>query len=303
MRIASLDIGTNSFLMLIAQIENSNIIPICDEIAIPQLGTDLTTNDIITEKSLKRGEEALKKFRKIIDNYNVDIVIANATEIFRRAKNSYEIINKLSQRIGAKINIISPEREAYLSFLGAIPDNRLWTVVDIGGGSTEIITGKENEIFYNISLPIGSLILKNQFFQNNIPSEKEILNAKENINVIINKNINEFPQSNFIGIGGTITTLAMIALGMKEFVPQLIDNYIFKYEKNLAQTEQLSKMSAEEIATQFNIHSKRAEILFAGALIFLLIQEKFGKSDFYISSKGLRYGAIKDFLIENSQIC
>ncbi|HRT67889.1 MAG TPA: hypothetical protein P5216_04030, partial [Bacteroidota bacterium] len=129
MRIASLDTGTNSFLMLIAQIENSNIIPICDEIAIPQLGTDLTTNDIITEKSLKRGEEALKKFRKIIDNYNVDIVLANATEIFRRAKNSYEIINKLSQRIGAKINIISPEREAYLSFLGAIPDNRLWTVV------------------------------------------------------------------------------------------------------------------------------------------------------------------------------
>ncbi|HOV91649.1 MAG TPA: hypothetical protein PLC04_01025 [Candidatus Kapabacteria bacterium] len=299
MRIASLDIGTNSFLMLIAKIENSNIVPICDEIAIPQIGADLTNNEIISENSLGRAKEALTKFREIINNYNVDIIIANATEAFRRAKNSYEIITKLSQSIDAKINIISPEKEAYLSFLGAIPDNRLWTVVDIGGGSTEIINGTENEIYKIISLPIGSLTLKNQFFHDNIPSENEIQSAKEILQEIINNNINGFSSSNFMGIGGTITSLAMIALQMKEFAPLLIDKYMFKYEKNLAQTQQLSKMSAKQIATQFNIHPKRAEILFSGALIFLSIQEKFGHSDFYISSKGLRYGAIKEFLKDN----
>lgn len=299
MRIASLDIGTNSVLMLIAEIENSDIKPLSEEIAIPQLGADLISNENISEESIQRTEKVLTNFRQIIINYKADIIIANGTEVFRRAKNSEEIIARLSHRLDTKINVISPQEEAYLSFLGVIPNNKVWTVVDIGGGSTEIITGNENELFSNISLRIGSLTLKNQFFKSEIPNEYEIQQAEEYIRNVIEP-ISISNSGNFIGIGGTITTLAMIALDLKEFIPREIDNYIFHYEKNASQTKMLSKIPASHISIKFLIHPKRAEILFPGALIFLLLQEKFSKVDFLISSKGLRYGAIRKFLMRNN---
>lgn len=299
MRIASLDIGTNSILLLIADIENSEIFPICEEIAIPQLGADLIDNQIISKNSINRTQKVLSNFHQIIEHYNVDVVLANGTEVFRRAKNSTEVIEQLSQILGSQINIISAQKEAYLSFLGVIPDNNLWTVIDIGGGSTEIITGTVVEIQSSISIPIGSLVIKNRFFKNDKPNENEILQAKKYISGIINTQVYDFSNTNLIGIGGTITSLAMIALDMKEFKAAEIDNYFFPYEKNLEQTIMLSQMSSDEISSTLNIHPKRADVLFSGALIFLFLQEKFGKVDFKISSKGLRFGAIKEFIMKN----
>ena len=149
MRIASLDIGTNSVLLLITEIENSQIIPIREEIAIPQLGADLIDNHYITKNSINRTQKVLSNFHQIIEHYNVDFVLANGTEVFRRAKNSAEVIDVLSKSLGSPIHIISSQKEAYLSFLGVIPDNNLWTVIDIGGGSTEIITGTEAEFRFH----------------------------------------------------------------------------------------------------------------------------------------------------------
>jgi exopolyphosphatase/guanosine-5'-triphosphate,3'-diphosphate pyrophosphatase len=299
LRIASLDIGTNSVLLLIADIENSKIIPIREEISIPQLGADFIDNQLISKISLHRTQKVLINLLHIIDHYNADVVLANGTEVFRRAKNSAEAIEVLSKSLGSPINIISSKREAYLSFLGVVPDNNLWTVIDIGGGSTEIITGTEIKIHNSISLPIGSIVIKKQFFKRAKPIQKEFLEAKKYICDIINAQEFDFSNKNLIGIGGTITTHEMIALELKEFNPVEIHNYIFKYEKNLDQTIMLSQKSSNEISSKLNIHPKRADVLFPGELIFLFLQEKFGKADFKISSKGLRYGAIKEFIMKN----
>ncbi|MEN6510756.1 MAG: hypothetical protein ABFD00_02865 [Chloroherpetonaceae bacterium] len=296
MKIASLDIGTNSILMLIAEVEYSNIFPCREYISIPQLGADLISTGKISDQSLQQAEEVISNYRKIIEDEHVDVVIANGTEVFRKAKNSAEIINKLSQALGSEIKVITPEQESFLGFTGAIPDDSDWTVVDIGGGSTELIAGNNDSIFSCTSIPIGSLTLKKQFFKNEIPQKNEIRKAKEYITEIINVLISKFSPNNLLGIGGTTTTLAQISLGLNRFVPQEIDKFIFHYNTNLIQTEKLSKMSPAEIASKFNIHIKRAEIIYAGALIFLLLQQNIGEADFFVSTKGLRYGAIKEYL-------
>lgn len=300
MRIASIDIGTNSFILLIAEIKDGEIVPIHQEFAIPRLGEDRIKDNFIQKDALNRASEVLHNFRHIIEDYQVERVLPVATAVLRFAENKTEVRKFLSNELGYDIRILSGEEEAYLSFLG-VSDNSIgpfnnFTTIDIGGGSTEIISGSKSGVTFNKSFEIGAAVVRDLFFKKNEYSEEKIKKAIEFINQKLNDIPNSLLETEIIGVGGTITTLAFIKSGLKEYDSKIIDKILLTYDELEIILKKIQNLTPNEIAKLFGIHPKRADILLPGELILLQTLQKLKSTSIRVSSRGLRFGVIKEYL-------
>ncbi len=298
-KIAIIDIGTNSFILLIAEITNGNYNVLNQYFEIPRLGANLMLDGTISEESLTSGVISLKKFRKIIENEKVDIVLPIATAVLREAKNNNEVKKVLDNIIGTEIKVISGTQEAEFSFLGAINTNDDCFVIDVGGGSTEIIFGENKQIKFSQSFPIGAAKLKSKF-SNHIGKIDKIEKSVNYLKEIFNLNCKIPQKFRLIGVGGTITTLAYILNNLSKYDPNSINGTLLSYEQNKLLFEKLREIDAIELSKKYNIHPKRADILTSGQLIYLVLQEYFKFADVEVSTLGLRFGILKKYIIENS---
>lgn len=299
MKLAIIDIGTNSFILLIAEVCNGNYKVLNQYFELPRLGANLSIDNTIDPISINNAIQSLSKFRKIIEEHSIDVVIPVSTAVLREAENSFQVKELLNETLGVNIDVISGEQEAEFSFLGAISTNDEVVVIDVGGGSTEIIFGHNQQIQYRQSFPIGAAKLKTMFFKTQI----EPNNITESLNYIkstIKINQKFFKNSRLIGVGGTITTLAYIANGLKVYEPDLINHTILSFKNNKTLFDELIKLNPNDISNKYNIHPKRADILTSGQLIILVLQELFNLADIQVSTQGLRFGILKKYLRENS---
>lgn len=299
MKIAVVDIGSNSFILLIAEIQNQSFNVINQYFEIPRLGANFTIDGTISKDSLSNAIDSLKKFRKIIEDNQVDVVIPVATAVLREATNKDDVKELLSQVLGHQILVISGEEEARFSFWGAVDNNENSLVVDVGGGSTEIIFGNLDQIYFLRSYPIGAAKLKSKLFDKTINPTK----VKEATNFLksVFRFDYDFPSYvNFVGVGGTITTLAYILNHLPNFDPDAIQNTTISYEQNISLFNELIKFSPNQLAKKFKIHPRRADILIPGQLIYIILQEIFGKIYIKVSTRGLRFEILKKYLKENS---
>ncbi len=198
-----------------------------------------------------------------------------------------------------EIEVISGKQEAEFSFMGAVNTNDECIIIDVGGGSTEIIFGHNQQIQFSQSFQIGAAKLKSKFFNTQIDAgsiEKSIKYIKSMINLDF-----EFPKnSKLIGVGGTITTLAHIISGLNAYDSGLINNTIIDYTRNKTLFEELINLESIQISSKYNVHPKRADILTSGQLIYLVLQELFNFADIQVSTQGLRFGILKKYIQENS---
>jgi len=299
MKIAVIDIGSNSFILLIAEIKNQIFEVINQYFEIPRLGANLMIDGSISSESISNAIDSLVKFRQIIEKNQVDIVIPIATAVLREASNKDEVRQILSKVLGFDIKVISGEQEALYSFWGAVDNNEISLVVDVGGGSTEIIYGNIDRIEFLKSFPIGATKLKSQFFLDSFNSK--VINEATNYLKSIFRFDYEFPTNiSFIGVGGTITTLAYILNNLQNYDPGAIQNTIINYTQNKTLFYNLIKFSPNEIAEKYKIHPHRADVLTSGQLIYLTLQEQFNKTVIKVSTQGLRCGILKKYLKENS---
>ena len=140
MKIASIDMGSNTVLLLIAQIENKKLLPIINRYFSPRLGKDLSIGGRISESSMNKLFEVLEHYKELIEEYDCRKVIISATNAMRIASNSQDIITLVKEKYNMDIEIISGDEEARLSYLGAsstLPNLTKKMVIDIGGGSTD----------------------------------------------------------------------------------------------------------------------------------------------------------------------
>ena len=213
---ASIDIGTNTLLLLIAKVENKKINVIKDIHGIARLGEG-SNDKIILENAMIRAEKLLREYRLIIEKEAVEEIKIVATSAIRNSKNKDYVLSRLSEAIGHDILVISGDEEANLSFIGSVENGNDNTVFDIGGGSTELIVGKQDTISYRKSIEIGAVKISEKFF--NTHSDK-ILNYSEACKYVNNKLMAyDYSQikGNFIAVAGTPTTIASIDLGLKKF--------------------------------------------------------------------------------------
>lgn len=294
---ASIDIGTNTLLLLIAEVIDGKIERIiADEHQIARLGEGLNESGIISDSAIIRATRILNDYKKIIKGNNVDIVRATATSAMRDANNGKDIQLLFSQILGYNIEIINGKEEARISFLGSIESNsnQLELVLDIGGGSTEIIVGNKDKITFSQSLQIGAVRITEQFF----PDFKSKTTNYEIAQKFIQNLLKELGTldrtENLIAVAGTPTTIAAIDLNLPQYNAHLIHNHLIN-QTRLKEIVQLFKSNtSEQLVDKYNVHPNRADVILGGALILQEFVEYANKNDFIVSCKGLRYGLLLD---------
>ena len=297
MKIASIDIGSNTVLLLIAEVINSEIIPIINEYRIPRISSGLTSTGKISEESMEKLFAVLTEYKTIIDNNNCDKVIVNGTQALRVASNSEIIRTEIKKQFGFDLNIVEGETEALYSFKGALSsftDNSNYIMIDIGGASTEIVHGNKKEIFFRKSFPIGVVTSKERFLKTNPPQIEEITNYQTKLKTVFDELSKvDIKNSQIIAVAGTPTTLSAIKMNLSQYTEAKIENTILTKNDLDYFIGEFSQLSYEEIKNKFSpIIVGREDVILPGTIILHYLLKYFGKDSLPVSGRGLRYGAI-----------
>jgi exopolyphosphatase/guanosine-5'-triphosphate,3'-diphosphate pyrophosphatase len=299
MKIASLDLGSNSFLCLILESDGSCITHVlADEVRIVRLSEGVLKTGLLGAEALARAEKALADFKTLIDQLKVDRVIAVTTAVARQAKNA-QIFIDMVKNFGFPIQIISGDKEAEVSYMGAVSglsqsENENVLVIDIGGGSTEMIFNRN----YAQSFNFGVVSLKEKYSVN-YPIPEDL---KNNIIKYIDQEISGFLSelvdqelSNVVAVAGTPTTLAAMEIGY--YSGDKVDGFMFDI-KNLNQWYQkLSSSTPEKIIEQYKIDAGRADVLALGVLILIRILTLIKRPSLMVSIRGVRYGVALQVIV------
>lgn len=289
--ISIIDIGTNTCLLLIAHLKEKNLIKLFEAQETPRLGNDLYKTGYISKKTFPKALTVIKNYIDISEKYNAQKILAFGTSALREANNSSEFIEFIKRETDIKIKILSEELEAKYGYEGAIFDfdkTNEYSVVDIGGGSTEI-SFKQNSKLNSMSLKIGSVRLYEKFFHTSF-DEVNINQAIEFIQKDLEKLEFDIKDKVLIGVAGTMTTLSAIKNHLIDFK----EEKIHKDKLTLSDIEcifnQLKSMSEKERLNIGSFMIGRSDIIICGTLILLSIMNHFKIDLIVVSTKGLRYG-------------
>jgi len=299
MNIASIDIGTNTILLLIAKVnsERTGLELVHEEIRMPRIGHELNRSGKIPEEKIIELEEVLLEYKTIISQYNCSECYVIGTHALRIASNNKEIQKRILENTSLSIEIISPENEAEYAFYGILASKKIensFAIVDIGGGSTEVIVCENDKISFKRSIPIGVVTLKDILFNGYPISEDEDLQLKNRINLELGKlDLKHHAPTTLVGISGTPTTLSAIKNNLTSFDHAVIENSIIYRNDIMSILDILKKSSLEEIIKIYgNIISKREDILYIGGVILLNIMSYLNISEVKVSTFGIRHGVI-----------
>src|SRR5690606_7041626 len=255
----------------------------------------------IADEKIKQMISILGEYLSIANKNGCEQIIAVATNAFRIAANKDEILKLIRDRFNLNIKVISGEEESHLAYLGAVSDlsKEVSTlVIDIGGGSTEIIMGKGREINYRKSFLTGVVSATEKYLLKDPPSQIELNNFQNSLQKTFNElSEQKFNIQNAIAIAGTPTTLACIKHNLAEYDEVKIEGSNLKITELEALSNLLSKLSSQEILTKFKIVVRgREDVLLAGTVILFHIMRALNLSEVKVSTKGIRYGAILKYI-------
>lgn len=297
MKVAVIDIGTNSVLLTIAEREGREIKNVVELSRITRLGKGMGDDQLIREENIEATLNALKEFADKIHNKGVEKVKYIATEAIRKAKNSDYVLRRLSSVSLSEIDVIDGSQEAFLSFYSVSYMNpaKEISVIDIGGGSTEITTGRDQNIQFVKSLPVGAVTLYERFFSDDEYRMDSVLKANGYINRLLEENVPSQLIKTFMSVyltGGTVTNLASILEGRGEYNADLIENRSVSIREIKGVFDTISQLRKDERAKITGIEAERADILPAGILIAKSILNYFRKDVVRVSTRGSRWGII-----------
>ncbi len=301
MIVASIDIGTNTVLLLIAKVEpnTGKFTPLQNDYRMPRIGQGTKKSGVISSEKLKLLFTVLDEYDKIIRKFKCEKVIVTGTNAFRMAGNTPNIIQEMKNIFGYDLNVISGEVEAKYAYLGAISglkDHTNSAVIDIGGSSTEIIVGEGNRIISKRSLQLGSVSATEQFLMRSPPLKDEIENLKTEIHKSFSViDAKEIPKQ-LIAIAGTATTLACMNLGIKIFEEDKVNDCTITMEELRKLILKLEYLSPQKILDKYGyVMEGREDIIFAGFYILFQFMESFRIESIKVSTRGIRYGAIVNY--------
>ncbi len=227
MKIAAIDIGSNSIHMIVARIDGDGSLEIIDrhkEMA--RLGQDTLVTGFLSEEAQERGLDALKKLKALAESYSVDDIVAVATSATREARNGEEFIARIEEECGIQARTITGVEEGRLIYLGtrevyAFGQKRA-LIIDIGGGSVELIVADQRRESQIHSLKLGVRRLKDRFLADDPPSRSEVNGLQKHIQSKSQRAMKDLVGSGFdevLGTSGTANTLVRLCAGL---VPELM---------------------------------------------------------------------------------
>ncbi len=288
---AVIDIGTNTLLLLIV---DAQLRPVADVCRFGRLGQGLDASGVLAHEAIARSLDILRDYRAQIDAHrNVPLTVV-ATQAVREANNAAAFIGPAEDILGARIEVISGAREAELAFLavsrtfpelGAAP----YLVVDVGGGSTELVSTDGERVRSAISLPIGAVRLSERYLKSDPPRPGEVRAMMTEIDAQLAKA--ELPRGvPVVGTAGSATTIAAIAKGLTRHDPERVTGVRvtpMAVEAQLARM--LSQTVAERRATR-GIEPQRADVIAGGVAIFARVLQRIDAPILITCDRGIRWG-------------
>lgn len=299
---ASIDIGSNSVLLLVAEVNRGTkeITVIKDLLRLPGISRGLLPGKKISLEAVERLFSVLSEYFIIIRNYKCDSVLLSGTSALRIASNADDIKERIKNECNADLKILTGKEEAELAFKGTQSyeyRNELRLVIDIGGGSTELIYG-HSKILYNRSFNIGVVSLTEKYLMKNIPSNFKLLEMNEYLNKVFGMlRIPLRAPYNGIALAGTPVTLACIKNGLSSYNEYDVEGTVLNYQDIQNLYYKLSNLTPENILMLYHqVVKGREDLILNGCYILLYIMKLLMLDKVIVSTKGVRYGAIYKYL-------
>ncbi len=314
--VAAIDLGTNSVHMVIVRLEPQ--IPSFSIIGTEKETVRLGDRDLDTGclklKIMERTINALGRFQEIAKTLNAEAIIAVATSAVREAPNGREFLYRIKKQLNLHVDLISGEEEARRIYLGVLSgmefNNEPHTIIDIGGGSTELILGDSHEERCLNSTKVGAVRLTSQLITTDPISDREYnyLQAyargmlERSVEEVLS-NINFGEQVRLVGTSGTIETLANIhAKETSDSIPSTLNGYSFTLKDLQELVSRLRKMTNSQREEIPAMSEKRAEVILAGAVILQEAMILLGVESITTCERALREGVIVDWMLAHDLI-
>ena len=308
MRVAAIDIGTNSIRLLKAEILDGRLISGPKELNMTRIGEGVNETGMLSEDGMRRSVEALVDFNQKAKAWGAKHIFALATSAVRDAGNRQVFLNRVKEACGLEIEVISGEHEARIGYLGVlaglegVEDNIL--VIDVGGGSTELIVGDASGIKFAHSANVGAVRMTGKHIKSDPISETEYMAVQEDISNITEQVINKLSEhtiSKAVGIGGTATTLGAMKLEMQEYDRYKIQSSSVSAIEIEQMNEKLKCLNIKQRQEIKGLQPKRADIILAGAMVIEHVLTSMNISDLYVSDYDNLEGCLMEKLILKNQ--
>jgi exopolyphosphatase/guanosine-5'-triphosphate,3'-diphosphate pyrophosphatase len=305
-RLASFDLGTNTFLLLIAEVSDGRIEPLFEKETIVRLGQGVDAAGNLNAEAMQRGYVCLQEYVALARRYGAEKIFAVGTSALRDAANRSAFLRTAFEKTGVRIEIISGAKEARLTFAGTLSNKTNLpgpiAVLDIGGGSTELVIGDpkpfltESETSLQArSVDIGSVRLTERFVQSDPARPEEVRPLRQQAETVMRASwpATDLAQvKTLIGTAGTITTLAAMAQTMREYEPRRIDGFVLTRQKLGEISSELRRRNIAERQQLPGLSPARADVILAGAIILETFLDLYKFSALMVSDRGLRYGVL-----------
>ena len=287
MRVAVVDLGTNSTRLLVADVEDGRAQEVARRLQITRLGEGVDRRRKLLPLPIARVRNCLADFRRELEALGAERTLAIGTSAVRDAENGEAFLGEIEWSYGFTTRLLSGEEEALLTFRGATAGRELpgeTLVVDIGGGSTELVTADG----FHVSLDLGCVRLTERFLHTDPPTRAELDACADHVRSV-------FPPplaaQGAIGVAGTITTLAALDLGLEEYDPERTHGHEIPTPAVSGLLDGLAALPLEERRGVPALEPERAPVIVAGALILRELLAWFGLDEIEASERDLLHGA------------
>jgi exopolyphosphatase/guanosine-5'-triphosphate,3'-diphosphate pyrophosphatase len=303
MNLATIDIGTNTTLLLVASAEGQAVEVLADRAEITRLGRGIGQQGALAPEAIARTLAALRDYAAIARQHGAPVA-AIGTEALRRASNAAAFLDPAAEILGSEVEVIDGEREAALTFRAvatSFPDagqGRL-VVVDIGGGSTEIVLAADGEVEFRVSLPLGSVRLTEAHVHHDPPTAAEQAAIAAAIDAALAAVPLPRAPATLVGVAGTVTSLAAMALELASYDPARVHGYRLSRADLGRQVARLAASTQPERERMIGLDPRRADVIFGGALILDRIATAAGVPEIRVSDRGIRWGLLYERLAQS----
>lgn len=298
MKIGALDVGTNTVLMLVAETApDGSARRVIDLARITRLGKGVDHNHRLDPQAALRTLDTIGEFVDQARAAGAEKIVAAGTATLRDAADGESFIRRVRERTGVELEIVSGETEAWLSYLAVARGLQLDSaerllIIDIGGGSTEIIRAAPGAKLQMASLQIGSVRLTERIIHHDPPSPREAADLRLAIDAELSGLGWNFDTDLLVGIAGTVTTICALALRMETYDPDRVHGYRLSRKEVQHVLGLLGSMPLAERRKLKGLEPARADVIFAGAAILERVMSESGASQVTVSDQGVRWGLV-----------
>ncbi len=298
-RLAAIDIGTNSIRCIIVEvIAGGDFRILDDEKATVRLGEGLFASGAIGEAAWERAREALQRMRKIMDGLGVEVIEAVATSAVRKASNGAQFLTAMEREAGIGVRIIGGEEEAELAALSAWHHfdmaNSRYLLIDIGGGSVEVVSAVGRHIEEITSLELGAVFLTENFLKRDPVADKDLALLRKHIRKELRSALSgtDLPVRYLIGSGGTMTTIAGMVKAARKERYDSVHGYEVLHSEVVHLLAMLQRKNCKERKAVPGLSPERADIIVAGVAVVDELMRLFGSNLLKVNERGIREGLI-----------